>query len=87
MLTCKDASRLVSEGQDRSLSLNERLGLCLHLWMCVHCRRFERQIQLLRRALQRLGSHSEVSGQTPTLSPEAGERMRKAVADRYGHSY
>lgn len=87
MLTCKDASRLVSEGQDRKLSLGERLGLRLHLWMCVHCRRFERQIQLLRRALQRLDSQAEVFEQTSTLSIEASDRIRNAIADRRGHTH
>jgi hypothetical protein len=85
MLTCKDASRLVSEGQERSLHLRERWGLRLHLWICVNCRRFERQVRLLRRALRRLARHVQTGTQGPDLSPEARERIRAALAGRDGH--
>lgn len=44
VLTCKQASRLVSARQDRKLGLRERVGLRWHLWLCGDCRRFERQI-------------------------------------------
>lgn len=87
MLTCKDASRLVSEGQERKLGFRERLGLRLHLWMCAQCRRFERQIQLLRRALQRMAAQTDVEAQTTSLTPEARERIRKAIAEQDGHSH
>lgn len=87
MMTCKDASRLVSEGQERKLGLRERLGLRLHLWMCAQCRRFERQIQLLRRALRRMASQTDVDTQTASLTPEARERIRKAIAEQDGHSH
>ena len=85
MLTCKDASRLVSEGQERSLHLRERLGLRLHLWICVNCRRFERQIRLLRRALRKLARRVETESQGLDLSPEARERIRTALTGRDGH--
>jgi hypothetical protein len=87
MLTCKDASRLVSEDQERELGFQERLGLRLHLWMCAQCRRFERQIQLLRRALRRMAAQTDVDMQIASLTPEARERIRKAVAEQDGHSH
>ncbi|MBU1190152.1 MAG: zf-HC2 domain-containing protein [Gammaproteobacteria bacterium] len=85
MLTCKEASRLISEGQERELALLERLGLRLHLWMCARCRRFEQQILLLRRALRRMTTESEMETQTPTLTPEARERIHKAIVEQDGH--
>lgn len=85
MLTCKDASRLISEGQERHLRLRERWGLRLHLWICVNCRRFERQIHLLRRALRELAQRAETDTQGPDLSPEARERILAALAGRGGH--
>jgi hypothetical protein len=85
MLTCKDASRLISEGQERHLRLRERWGLRLHLWLCVNCRRFERQIHLLRRAVRRLAQQAEANMQGPDLSPEARERILTALAVQDGH--
>ncbi len=82
MLTCKDASHLISESQERPLGLWEHWGLKMHLWMCVSCRRFEQQLSLLRRALRTLGRHVEIGDDGTDFPPEARERIRKALAKR-----
>ena len=87
MLTCKDASRLVSEGLERPLGFRERWSLRLHLWLCDNCRRFERQLRLLRRALRKLARGAETATQGPELPSEARERIRKAIAERDEHSH
>jgi len=53
MLSCKEVSRLLSQGEDRRLTLAERLKLRLHLRVCTACVRFARQIAFLRVVLQR----------------------------------
>lgn len=53
MKTCKEVHRLVIEGQDRQLSLMERVSVRIHLMMCGACQRFEAQMQFLREALRR----------------------------------
>jgi len=84
MLTCKDASHLLSEGQERPLTLRERWGLRLHLWMCVSCRRFEQQLAFLRQAMHALRRHVEAEAQDARLSPEARERIHRALAEGRG---
>jgi hypothetical protein len=59
MLTCKEVSRLVSQGLDRRLSLGERIALRIHLAMCHGCENFSRQMQFLRRAAQGLSSTND----------------------------
>jgi hypothetical protein len=54
ILTCKEASRLVSQGLDRELGFGERLRLRVHLLICNACTNFSRQLDFLRRAVQRL---------------------------------
>lgn len=54
MLTCKEASRLVSESLDRRLRLTERLGLRVHLLICEACACFAAQVRFLRRASRHL---------------------------------
>jgi len=51
MLTCKDASRLISQRQDRALSVRERLSLQMHLALCAACVRVSDQVEFLRKAL------------------------------------
>jgi hypothetical protein len=82
MMTCKDASRLISEGQERELKSRERWSLRIHLWLCDNCRRFNRQIRFLRQALQSLGRRVETDGQGPKLSPDAKDRIRQSLRDQ-----
>jgi hypothetical protein len=56
ILNCKEATRLVSQGLDRRLGFAERLALRLHLAICDGCTNFRKQVQFLRRAVQRLGN-------------------------------
>lgn len=87
MLTCKDASHLISESQERPLGFMERWGLRFHLWMCISCRRFERQMALMRQALREMGRRIEADAQDIDLSPAARERIRKALAERDDHRH
>jgi hypothetical protein len=53
MLSCKDATRLMSQAEDRRLSYGERVKLRLHLMACIACTRFSRQLAVMREALSR----------------------------------
>jgi hypothetical protein len=53
-LSCKEASRLLSQSQDRKLALGERVALKLHLALCRGCRAVSEQFEFLRRAVRRL---------------------------------
>lgn len=64
MLNCKSTTRLVSESQERSLSVREKLGLNFHLMMCAGCRNFSQQIPFLRQAMRaHARGESEKAGQ------------------------
>lgn len=54
ILSCKEASHLVSQGLDRRLGLAERLALRLHLAICNGCSNFRKQVEFLRKAMRRL---------------------------------
>jgi hypothetical protein len=52
-LTCKEASRLLSQAQDRKLTLAQRATLRLHLSACEACTRFGAQLNALRVAMRK----------------------------------
>ena len=54
LLTCRETTRLVSQGLDRELEFGERVALRLHLAYCLGCRRAGRQMAFLRRAVREL---------------------------------
>lgn len=78
MLSCKQVSQLVTEADFRRLSWRERLGMRLHLLICVACARFERQAAFLRTAARRYADRVESGGLGPALPDAARER----IADR-----
>ena len=53
MLSCKEATRLLSQAQDRPLGYSERIKLRLHLAACIACTRFSRQLAFMREAISR----------------------------------
>lgn len=57
MLSCKDATRLMSEAQDRDLAITETLGLEMHLLICSGCRRYREQMDFLHRICQQHPAH------------------------------
>ena len=53
MISCKDASRLVSRREDAALGLGQRILLRLHLSACEACTRLQQQLHFLRTAMQK----------------------------------
>jgi len=47
MLTCQQATQLLSERQDRPLQRGEKFSLALHTTVCTACRRFGVQMTQL----------------------------------------
>ncbi|HUO43668.1 MAG TPA: zf-HC2 domain-containing protein [Burkholderiales bacterium] len=53
-LTCREASVLLSQAQERRLGWSERLGLRLHLLACDGCTHFREQLRFIRAAVRRI---------------------------------
>ena len=54
MLSCKEVTRLVSQGLDRRLPFGRRVALRVHFAICDGCTNFSKQMSFLRKALSRL---------------------------------
>ncbi len=72
MLNCKGLVAQSSDFLDGQLSLRQRLAVRAHLAMCVHCRRFIRQLRLSQAVLRHLPEE-----QVPELDALA-ERLAEA---------
>ncbi|HRD89012.1 MAG TPA: zf-HC2 domain-containing protein [Accumulibacter sp.] len=48
MLNCREVTRLLSESQERTLGLSERMSLKVHVLICSGCRNFGKQMDALR---------------------------------------
>ncbi|GAA3528880.1 zf-HC2 domain-containing protein [Zobellella aerophila] len=65
MLNCHKATRLMSEAQDRPLTLNEKLALKVHTLMCSACSNFEKQLPALRRMARTFARQQPPAGDKP----------------------
>jgi len=54
MLSCKETTRLLSQGEDRKLAFGERVALRVHLAICDGCRNVSAQFRFLRSAVASL---------------------------------
>ncbi len=68
MLSCKQATHLISEAQDRKLVVGERLQLGMHLAMCRGCRNFQEQLDFLRVACRRFPGRAGGGDESPESS-------------------
>jgi hypothetical protein len=81
MLSCKDATRLISQSMDASLPITKRISVRIHLLTCIFCTRYEQQLRLIRETLRRI-SATEDHPEWPAgenLSPEARDRIKKSL--------
>jgi hypothetical protein len=58
ILSCKEVTRLVSQGMDRRLPFGRRVALRVHLVICDGCTNFSKQVAFLRKAIRDLGTKS-----------------------------
>ncbi len=65
MLSCREATRLVSQAQERKLDLSQRLQLRFHHAICAACANYARQIDFLRLACRRYADSAKPDDKHP----------------------
>lgn len=85
MLSCKQASRLISQSLDRKLSLRERIGVRLHLLICDVCTRFSKQLRMMRQYLHHMRDETE-QDETLQIPTDARVRIANALQSEHIHT-
>lgn len=81
MLSCREATRLMSDSLDQELPWSKRARLKIHLALCKHCRRFEEQSRLITVMSNRYFGLVEGTCPEERLSAEARARIQQALND------
>ena len=76
--TCQQTVEKISQSMERSLSLQERIKMKLHLWICAWCHWYLEHLHLIRETA-RAKAAEPPSG--PGLSNEARERIRRRLTN------
>lgn len=79
MLTCEQVTARATALLEDDLSFRERLSIRLHLAMCVHCRRFLRQLRRLIARMHRQEREHPVSEQFVAQVLNAVENERSGA--------
>ena len=78
MLSCKQASQLISQSLEQPLVMRERFALKLHLLICKYCRRFRQQLQAIGVALK-LTTRAIENDDTIKLPSETKQRLIQSI--------
>ncbi len=62
MMNCKQVTRLISESQERPLSLTEKISLKAHVMICVGCKNFSLQVPFLSKAMKAYANRENDEG-------------------------
>ena len=81
--SCQEMTRIASESLDHDPGRLERVALRLHVLYCKACRRYLRQITLLKKALRMLSSRIEEDHLLPDimLPEDVRERIKKVLKE------
>ncbi|MCB0697259.1 MAG: hypothetical protein KDC07_07835 [Chitinophagaceae bacterium] len=78
MISCKEATYLVSKKEQGKITIAERIRLSLHLMICKFCKRFEKQNKIITEHAKRLEHVLYNEGET-TLPDSYKEHIRSSV--------
>lgn len=82
MLRCKQVAEALADRRYWELPLRKRVGLRLHVGLCVFCGPFHRQVILMQDAVRRFLRHEQEDPPAPdeALTDEAKRKLRDALA-------
>lgn len=79
MLTCKQISKALADGDYRDLPRIKRLALVLHVTLCFFCRRANKDIMTFQDISRAFRNREEDLSVGPKLSDEAKMRILEAM--------
>jgi hypothetical protein len=79
ILTCKQASKALAEGDYKDLPKSQQLMLRFHVAVCFICHGFNRNIMRFQDLVRAFRVKEDTLDAGPSLSAEARERIRKAI--------
>jgi hypothetical protein len=81
MWRCKQVSDALRNGKYWNLPWHRRLGLHIHVWLCMVCGKYNRQVMVMQDGVREYLRHEAEDTPPPEmcLSSEARERLRRSM--------
>jgi hypothetical protein len=71
---------MVSESMDRKLPLVQRMGLRIHLLICIFCARYRKQLLILRNTIHLHECCGEDTDSSVSLPQDTRHRIKEALS-------
>jgi hypothetical protein len=75
IMNCKDVTRLVSQSMDEKIPWHLHLKIRFHLIYCTWCKRYQKQLEILRQTLRAMPE--KASFKDARMPESAKDRIRK----------
>lgn len=75
---CKETSKLVSDAQERHLSVTEKIGIYIHLLICKPCVNYKQHLKFMRQAILSAKDEAAVNPDK-SLNDSARDRIRQRL--------
>ena len=82
MISCYDATYLISKKQEEKLSLTEQMKLSLHLMYCKYCNRFAKQTKQITDSIKKMNKKMKDSSIKIKLTEEQKKRIADAMKSK-----
>ena len=79
LLSCREASRLVSKSMDHRLPISQTVEMKMHLFMCKFCSRFRNQVMSIRQAIRDNAELAIDDKNHGILCQEAKDRIKQLI--------
>jgi hypothetical protein len=82
-LTCDQAAEFMSRAQETALSRPERWALSFHLLICRLCRKYNRQLKLMRSIMNKIADPHTYEDKPPSLmEPEQSKAFQNRLSKK-----
>ncbi len=80
MISCDEATYIISKNQHQKLGFIKRIQLKIHLLMCNYCRRYENQIRFITGIINKLKLFPENNNSNYRLDNQQKENLQKEIS-------
>lgn len=80
--SCKETSKLVSDAQERHLSLTEKVGVFIHLLICKPCLTYKHHLKFIKKAVLSAKDDTTITPDK-SLHDDARDRIRQKLNQKF----
>ncbi len=79
MISCYDATFLISKTEIDRISTKDKINLKLHLMGCKYCRRYKNQVRLISETIKKAKNNIEKGNYFYSLSPKQKSDIQSII--------